>query len=116
MRRRSTASSLPQMDVLRQVDAWPVPHAAAATAGAARAVHGDPGRRYAWASVTKPATAIAILVAAEEGIVDLDEPARAARFDAPAPARARVRPAVRGRPANRRARPAAHLLERRHRA
>ena len=32
-------------------------------------------RRFAWASVTKLATAVAMLVAAEEGIVDLDEPA-----------------------------------------
>src|SRR4029079_3612860 len=29
----------------------------------------------AWASVTKPATALACLVAAEEGTIDLDEPA-----------------------------------------
>src|SRR4051812_1832777 len=33
------------------------------------------GRRFPWASVTKLATAGAMLVAAEEGIVDLDEPA-----------------------------------------
>jgi CubicO group peptidase (beta-lactamase class C family) len=32
-------------------------------------------RRFAWASVTKLATAVAMLVAAEEGLVDLDEPA-----------------------------------------
>ena len=32
-------------------------------------------RFYPWASVTKLATAVAVLVAAEEGIVDLDEPA-----------------------------------------
>ena len=31
--------------------------------------------RFPWASVTKLATAVAMLVAAEEGIVDLDEPA-----------------------------------------
>jgi CubicO group peptidase (beta-lactamase class C family) len=30
---------------------------------------------YPWASLTKPASAVAMLVAAEEGIVDLDEPA-----------------------------------------
>ena len=39
------------MDALRQVDGFP------------------------WASVTKLATSVAVLVAAEEGIVDLDEPA-----------------------------------------
>jgi len=36
---------------------------------------GDTTRVHAWASVTKPATALAVLVAAEEGTVDLDEPA-----------------------------------------
>ena len=30
---------------------------------------------FRWASVTKPATALATLVAAEEGILDLDDPA-----------------------------------------
>jgi CubicO group peptidase (beta-lactamase class C family) len=43
--------------------------------GAVDATHGDAARRYGWASVTKLATAVAMLVAAEEGIVDLDEPA-----------------------------------------
>ncbi len=38
-------------------------------------VHGDPGRVVWLASVSKPVTALAILVAAEEGVVDLDEPA-----------------------------------------
>jgi CubicO group peptidase (beta-lactamase class C family) len=33
------------------------------------------GHRFAWASVSKPASAVAMLVAAEEGLVDLDEPA-----------------------------------------
>src|SRR4029453_148661 len=32
-------------------------------------------REFRWASVTKPVTALAVLVAAEEGSVDLDEPA-----------------------------------------
>jgi len=43
--------------------------------GRIEAVHGDVGRNFAWASVTKLATAVAVLVAVEEGIVDLDEPA-----------------------------------------
>jgi CubicO group peptidase (beta-lactamase class C family) len=37
--------------------------------------HGDPLRPFEWASVTKLATAVAVLVAAEEGIVSLDDPA-----------------------------------------
>jgi CubicO group peptidase (beta-lactamase class C family) len=35
---------------------------------------GPVGRRFPWASVTKPVVALAVLVAAEEGILDLDEP------------------------------------------
>jgi CubicO group peptidase (beta-lactamase class C family) len=38
-------------------------------------MHGDPALRFPWASVTKLATSVAFLVAAEEGLVDLDEPA-----------------------------------------
>jgi CubicO group peptidase (beta-lactamase class C family) len=36
---------------------------------------GDANRVYRWASITKPVTALAALVAAEEGTIDLDEPA-----------------------------------------
>jgi CubicO group peptidase (beta-lactamase class C family) len=36
---------------------------------------GDASRVYRWASITKPVTALAALVAAEEGTIDLDEPA-----------------------------------------
>jgi CubicO group peptidase (beta-lactamase class C family) len=36
---------------------------------------GDAGRVQAWASVTKPATALAVLVAVEEGTLGLDDPA-----------------------------------------
>ena len=63
------------MEALRQVESWPCAHAAVAVAGRLDASHGDPERVFAWASVTKLATAVAVLVAAEEGIVDLDEPA-----------------------------------------
>jgi CubicO group peptidase (beta-lactamase class C family) len=63
------------VEALRQVDEWPCEHVAVAVTGAAEASHGDTRRRFPWASVTKPASAIAMLVAAEEGIVDLDEPA-----------------------------------------
>jgi CubicO group peptidase (beta-lactamase class C family) len=63
------------MDALRQVDGWPSAHVAVAVAGPAEARHGDLERVFEWASVTKLATAVAVLVACEEGIVDLDEPA-----------------------------------------
>jgi CubicO group peptidase (beta-lactamase class C family) len=63
------------VDALRQVDGWPSEHAAVAVAGRIEASHGDLDRPFSWASVTKLATAVAVLVAAEEGIVDLDEPA-----------------------------------------
>ncbi len=39
------------------------------------ATFGAVDRSFAWASVTKPATALAVLVAVEEGTLDLDEPA-----------------------------------------
>ena len=63
------------MKALRQVEGWPCEHAADAVLGAAEGSVGDRARRFPWASVTKLATAVAMLVAAEEGIVDLDEPA-----------------------------------------
>jgi CubicO group peptidase (beta-lactamase class C family) len=63
------------VQALRQVDDWPCEHGAVAVTGAAEAAHGELERRFEWASVTKLATAVAVLVACEEGIVDLDEPA-----------------------------------------
>jgi CubicO group peptidase (beta-lactamase class C family) len=63
------------VEALRQVDGWPCDHVAVAVAGAAEAQRGDVGRVFEWASVTKLATAVAVLVACEEGIVDLDEAA-----------------------------------------
>jgi CubicO group peptidase (beta-lactamase class C family) len=65
----------PFVDALRQIDGWPCEHAAAVVTGRVDATHGDVARRFPWASVTKLATALAMLVGAEEGIVDLDEPA-----------------------------------------
>jgi len=65
----------PFVDVLRQVEEWPCDHVAVAVAGAVEATTGETRLRFPWASVTKLATAVAMLVAAEEGIVDLDEPA-----------------------------------------
>jgi CubicO group peptidase (beta-lactamase class C family) len=65
------------MDALRHVDGWPAPEAAVAVVGpeGVRAARGDGGRVFYWASVTKLVTAYACLVAAEEGVVELDEPA-----------------------------------------
>ncbi len=65
------------MDALRQIDSW---GARTATAGVVRAgeIVGTHGPRHAelrWASVTKLATALACLVAAEEGAIELDEAA-----------------------------------------
>jgi CubicO group peptidase (beta-lactamase class C family) len=63
------------VDALRQLDRWPCENAAAVVTGRAEAERGDAARIFPWASVTKLAAAVAMLVAAEEGIVDLDEPA-----------------------------------------
>ncbi len=59
------------------MDEWGAEHAAAAAVGpeGVRAQHGAGEHEFRWASVTKPTTALATLVAAEEGVVDLDEPA-----------------------------------------
>ena len=65
------------MEALRQVDDWGAEHAAAGVVRPAEVVatHGPGDLELRWASVTKLATAIAVLVAAEEGVVDLDAPA-----------------------------------------
>src|SRR5205085_12500614 len=63
------------VEALRQVDGWPCEHVAVGITGVAEETHGDVDRRFRWASVTKLATTVAMLVAAEEGLVDLDEPA-----------------------------------------
>ena len=56
---------------------WPVDSAAAAVIGPAGVLagHGDLGRAYPLASVTKPLVARAAQVAVEEGVLDLDTPA-----------------------------------------
>jgi CubicO group peptidase (beta-lactamase class C family) len=68
------------MDAFRLVERWPVEHATVGvvdigaqsgevtTTGPVRGV-------FAWASVTKMATALAVLVAVEEGTLHVDEPA-----------------------------------------
>lgn len=66
------------MDSLRLIDDWPVTTAAAAVVradGTPAGSHGPTGHRFALASVTKPLTAYAVLVAVEEGAVELDDPA-----------------------------------------
>ena len=71
------------MHSLDVIDQWPVDHAAAVVlsgknsdeGGRFRAFHGDQHRVFPLASVTKLLCAYAILVAVEEGAVDLDQPA-----------------------------------------
>ena len=77
MRRCGTRLVSAAVDALRQVDGWPVDNVAAGVVSDGRvfASHGPAGREFRWASVTKPVSALAALVAAEEGTVDLDEPA-----------------------------------------
>ena len=65
------------MEALRQIDDWPAPTAAAGVVrgGEVVDVRGPRDRILRWASVTKLVTALAALVAAEEGVIDLDESA-----------------------------------------
>jgi CubicO group peptidase (beta-lactamase class C family) len=76
------------MDALGQVALWPVDRAAVAVLRFDPSAHGrapaavepvgatgDAGQPFRWASVTKPATALATLIAAEEGTLSLDQPA-----------------------------------------
>jgi len=65
------------VEALRQIDEWPAEHAAAVVlrAGEAVGAHGPRTHVFRWASVTKLLTAYAALIAAEEGVIDLDEPA-----------------------------------------
>jgi CubicO group peptidase (beta-lactamase class C family) len=65
------------VEALRAIDGW---GAGVAAAGVARgdgvvATHGPRNAELPWASVTKLLTGLALLVALEEGTVDLDEPA-----------------------------------------
>jgi CubicO group peptidase (beta-lactamase class C family) len=65
------------MEALRQIDGWEAEFAAAGVVQgqAVVATRGDTSRAVRLASLSKPVSALAVLVAAEEGVVDLDEPA-----------------------------------------
>ncbi len=63
--------------VLATIDAWGAEHAAAALVRPDGSIerHGDVARSFRWASITKLATALAVLSAIDDGVVDLDGPA-----------------------------------------
>jgi len=65
------------LSALDRIDDWGAEHAAAGVVRAegVLATHGDLEHIFRWASITKLLTATAVLVAAEEGILELDEPA-----------------------------------------
>jgi CubicO group peptidase (beta-lactamase class C family) len=82
MSRRSTGSFFtglvsPAVEALRQIESWPVEHAATGVATAEVVVgeHGAGDHAFGCGSVTKLLVAYAALVAAEAGTIDLDEPA-----------------------------------------
>jgi CubicO group peptidase (beta-lactamase class C family) len=66
------------METLSKIDSWPAENAAAAVVAADGRVlgrHGDTGRPFRLASVTKLLSAYAVLIACEEGALELDQPA-----------------------------------------
>src|SRR3954454_1506443 len=77
MSRRSMRLVSPAVDALRAIDDWGARTAAAGVTRAAAevAVHGPRDTPLRWASVTKLLTGLATLVAVEEAVSDLDEPA-----------------------------------------
>jgi CubicO group peptidase (beta-lactamase class C family) len=65
------------VDALGAIDGWGAAHAGAAVVRPDGSVerHGEEGPEFRWASITKLLTAYALLVALEEGVVDLDDDA-----------------------------------------
>ncbi|MHA6759766.1 serine hydrolase domain-containing protein [Streptacidiphilus sp. PAMC 29251] len=66
------------MDSLLMIDKWPVPTVAAAVVrrdGTLAGARGPQQHAFPLASVTKPLSAYAVLVAVEEGALELDQPA-----------------------------------------
>jgi CubicO group peptidase (beta-lactamase class C family) len=66
------------VESLEMIAKWPVPTASAAVVrrdGTVAGTYGPVGQRFPLASVTKPLAAYAVLVAYEEGVFDLDDPA-----------------------------------------
>jgi CubicO group peptidase (beta-lactamase class C family) len=66
------------VESLGLIGSWPVPHAAAGVVrqdGTVAGTYGAVDRPFALASVTKPLAAYAVLVAYEEGVFELDDPA-----------------------------------------
>jgi CubicO group peptidase (beta-lactamase class C family) len=65
------------VDSLREIDRWDVRNAAAGllSEDGRLETYGETSRSFRWASVTKLVTALASLVALEEGTFDLDDPA-----------------------------------------
>jgi CubicO group peptidase (beta-lactamase class C family) len=64
-------------DALAAIDTWGAEHAAATVLGPSGVLgtRGDRARTFRWASITKLATALAVLVQADRGVIQLDEPA-----------------------------------------
>ena len=66
-----------RVDALRQIDHWGAEVATVAVLrdGDVLASRGARDVTLAWASISKPFAALAALIAAEEGVIDLDDPA-----------------------------------------
>ncbi len=63
--------------VLAEIDGWEADHAAATVIDptGVLASHGADGHAFRWASITKLATAMTVLIGVERGLLELDEPA-----------------------------------------
>lgn len=74
---RSTALVSPPVEALRQIAGWPAAHkaAGAATHDRVLATAGDAALELPWASVSKLLTSYACLIASEEGVLSLEDPA-----------------------------------------